>query len=124
TVALGVQQSEVYGAITDTQGLPLVGVSISVKGTQKGTVSDFNGYYSLAVDANEILIFSFIGFKTHEIAVQGRKELNVVLETDITTLNAVEINAGYYTVSDRERTGNISRITAKTIDKQPVNNPL
>ncbi|PKQ44215.1 SusC/RagA family TonB-linked outer membrane protein [Confluentibacter flavum] len=122
--SVAVQQSEVHGTITDTQGLPLAGVAISVKGTQKGTVSDFNGFYTIKVDANETLVFSFIGFKTHEIAVQGRNELNLVLETDITALSTVEINAGYYTVNDRERTGNISRITAKEIETQPVANPL
>lgn len=123
-VGLTVQQSEVHGIITDSQGLPLVGVAINVKGTQKGTVSDYTGYYALTVDVDEVLVFSFIGFKTQEIAVQGRKELHLVMETDITALSTVEINAGYYTVSDRERTGNISRITAKEIETQPVANPL
>ncbi|OYX28893.1 MAG: SusC/RagA family protein [Flavobacteriales bacterium 32-35-8] len=123
TVAVGIKQSEVHGTIKDSQGMSLAGVSISVKGTQKGTVSDFNGFYTIKVDVNEVLVFSFIGFKTQEITVSG-SELDVILETDITALNTVEINAGYYTVSDRERTGNISRITSKTIDKQPVNNPL
>ncbi len=123
-VVPSVQQSEIHGVITDAQGLPLAGVAISVKGTQKGTVSDFNGYYQLLVDTNDVLLFSFMGFKTQEVSIQSRTELNIQLETDITALNTVEINAGYYTVSDRERTGNISRISAKEIEIQPVNNPL
>ncbi|WP_111309837.1 SusC/RagA family TonB-linked outer membrane protein [Confluentibacter sediminis] len=123
-VVPSVQQSEVHGIITDAQSLPLAGVAISVKGTQKGTVSDFNGYYKLLVDKNDVLVFSFMGFKTQEVSIQSRTELNVQLETDITSLDAVEINAGYYIVSDRERTGNISTIKAVDIGKQPVNNPL
>jgi TonB-dependent starch-binding outer membrane protein SusC len=119
-----IQQSEVRGTITDSQGVPLAGVSISIKGSQKGTVSDFNGYYTILVDANEVLVFSFIGFKTQQVTLQGQSELNLVMETDITALSTVEINAGYYTVSDRERTGNIARLDANTIEKQPVNNPL
>ncbi|GGK18963.1 SusC/RagA family TonB-linked outer membrane protein [Yeosuana aromativorans] len=118
------QQSEVHGSITDVNGIPLAGVSIMVKGTQKGTTSDFDGNYSLLADNNGVLVYSFISFKTREIPVYGSNEINVVLETDITTLDTVEINAGYYTVKEKERTGNISRITAKDIEKQPVSNPL
>lgn len=118
------QQSEVHGSITDTNGMPLAGVSIMVKGTQKGTVSDFNGSYSLRANTNNVLVFSFLGFKTQEIQIKDLNKLNVQLETDVTTLSTVEINAGYYTVKDKERTGNISRITAKDIETQPVANPL
>lgn len=117
-------QSQIHGQITDSKGMPLAGVSIIVKGTQKGTTSDFDGHYSILADHNGVLVYSFIGFKTREIPVYGSNEINVVLETDVTTLNTVEINAGYYTVRDKERTGNIVRMDAKTIEKQPVNNPL
>ncbi|MFG6686751.1 SusC/RagA family TonB-linked outer membrane protein [Mariniflexile sp. HNIBRBA6329] len=118
------QQSEIHGTITDIHGVPLVGVSILIKGTQKGTVSDFNGSYNILVNEDDVLLYSFLGFKSQEISTQGNTLLNVRLETDITTLNTVEVNAGYYTVKEREGTGNISKLEAKTIEKQPVNNPL
>jgi TonB-dependent starch-binding outer membrane protein SusC len=117
-------QSEIQGLVTDSNSIPLAGVSIIIKGTQKGAVTDFNGVYRILANNNEVLIFSFIGFKTQEIPINDRTKIDVQLETDVTTLNTVEINAGYYKVKDRERTGSIATMKAKTIEKQPVNNPL
>ena len=117
-------QSQIHGKITDSNGVPLAGVSIIVKGTQRGTTSDFNGGYTLDVNDNQVLVFSFVGFKTQEIPVHSRNELNVIMEPEVMSLDTVEINAGYYRVKDRERTGNIGKIDAKTIEIQPVNNPL
>src|SRR5690606_24976195 len=65
-----------------------------------------------------------VGFQTTEEAVRGRREVNTFLEPTASTLEVVDINAGYYRVKDRERTGSISRITAEEIDRQPVSNPL
>ena len=118
------QQTEVQGTIIDDNGMPLAGVTIRIKGTQKGTSSDFNGAYIIPVKTNDVLLFSFVGFKTQEVSIQGRTEINIQMETDITSLNTIEINAGYYTVKDKERTGNIARLDAETIELQPVNNPL
>ena len=123
--SLELQQQEAYGTVSDANGLPLAGVTIRIKGTQKGTVSNFDGTYTLLVAANNVLVFSFIGYKTLEVPIKDTVQVyNIQLETDITTLGTVEINAGYYTVKDRERTGNIGKLEAKTIEKQPVNNPL
>ena len=121
---VGVQQNTIQGIVTDSQGIPLVGVSIIIKGTQQGTSSDFNGAYSILAEAKDVLVFSFLGFKTMEVPLQGRSQWNVQMDVDVTTLNTVEINAGYYTVKDKDRTGNIAKLDAKTIEKQPVNNPL
>lgn len=121
---LPLQQHEVYGVITDDLGMPLAGVAVTVQGTKKGSISDFNGTYSLSVRPDDKLVFSFLGYKPQTISVDGRSSINVQLEPDITDLGTVEINAGYYTVRDRERTGNIAKLEAKTIEKQPVNNPL
>ncbi|WP_067151796.1 SusC/RagA family TonB-linked outer membrane protein [Pseudotamlana agarivorans] len=118
------QQNEVRGQITDNTGMPLAGVTIVIKGTRSGTTSDFNGSFSIYSKSNDVLIFSFVGYKTQEVAINGRSKLDIQLEPDITALNTVEINAGYYTVKDKERTGNISRITAKDIEKNSITNPL
>ncbi|WP_338359823.1 carboxypeptidase-like regulatory domain-containing protein [Yeosuana marina] len=117
-------QSQIHGKITDSKGVPLAGVSIIVKGTQRGTTSDFNGGYTIDVNNNQVLVFSFVGFKTQEIPIHSRNELNVIMEPEVTSLDTIEINAGYYRVKDRERTGSIATLKAQTIDKQPVNNPL
>ncbi|WP_268225202.1 TonB-dependent receptor [Sinomicrobium oceani] len=118
------QQFEVNGTITDPEGNPLPGVNIIIKGTNQGTMSNPDGKYSIRVETNDILTFSYVGFKKVELPVNGPDTINIQMEEDVTSLEGVEVNAGYYTVKERERTGNISRITAKDIEKQPVANPL
>lgn len=118
----------VTGKVTDVKtGEPLPAVNVVVKGGEGsyGTSTDKNGVYSLSVqDENSTLVFSFIGFKTYEIAVNGRSRIDVALESDLQELREVVINAGYYDVTDKEKTGSISKVTSKVIEKQPVNNPL
>ena len=65
-----------------------------------------------------------MGFKTVTIPVDGRKVINIQLQEDITALQEVRVNAGYYSVKESERTGSIAKITAKDIEKQPVTNVL
>lgn len=117
------QQQPVTGTVSDASGA-LPGVSISIKGTTNGTFSDQNGYYYVKANQNDVLVFSFIGYKTVEIPVNDQLIIDVVLEQDATLLDEIIINAGYYSVKDRERTGSISRVTSKDIEKQPVSNPL
>ncbi|MHB1105188.1 MAG: SusC/RagA family TonB-linked outer membrane protein [Lutibacter sp.] len=117
------QTLQVSGTITDVNGA-LPGVSITVKGKPSGTVSGLNGKYTIDVTSNDILVFSFLGYKTAIVPVEGRSQINVQLKEDMTALQEVQINAGYYTVKEKERTGNIATIKAKVIEKQPVSNPL
>ena len=116
---------QVSGRVTDMQGQPLPGVTIAVKGTFTGTTSGADGRYALAnVPDGAVLSFSFVGFKTQEIPFDGQPRLDVRLQEDVTTLSEVTVNAGYYTVKDRERTGSIARVTAKELENQPVSNAL
>ncbi|UGU15396.1 SusC/RagA family TonB-linked outer membrane protein [Sinomicrobium kalidii] len=117
-------QHGVSGTITDSDGLPLPGVNVVVKGTQSGTISGIKGTYVLEAEVTDTLVFSYIGFKREEVVVGDRAVIDVVLQEDVTALEGVEVNAGYYTVKEKEKTGSISRITAETIEKQPVSNPL
>ena len=119
------QQKQVSGKVTGEGGLPLAGVTVQVKGTLRGVATDFNGAYSIVVaDAANVLMFSYIGFETQEIIVGNQNDINVSLKESISQLDEVTINAGYYNTSQREATGSIAKITAKTIEKQPVNNPM
>lgn len=120
------QTVTVTGRVTESTGNPLPGVSIVVKGTLSGgTTTGEDGRYTLAgVPTDAVLSFSFVGFKTEEIPVNGRTRLNVQLQEDITALSEVIVNAGYYTVKDAVRTGSIARVTAKEIENQPVSNAL
>ncbi len=118
------QQNQVSGTITDGRD-PLPGVTITIKGkATPGTISDFNGQYTLSSSPTDILVFTFMGFKTTTELVDGRQTINIQLQEDITSLQEVRVNAGYYSVKDKERTGSISKITAKVIGTQPVNTPL
>lgn len=120
--AYAFQQQKVTGVVTDAQG-PLPGVIITVKGSPTQTLTDQEGTYSITAELGEILVFQYLGYQTQEIEVTGTT-IDVVLEADSTVLDEVVINAGYYKVKDRERTGSIARVTAKEIEKQPVTNPL
>jgi len=117
-------QQEVSGIVSDPAGTPLPGVTVVVKGKNQGTTTDINGRYSLTIGPEEILVFSFIGFKTLEEPVNGRGDVWVEMEEDVNALQEVVINAGYYNTTERERTGNISRVSAEEIERQPVINPL
>lgn len=114
----------VSGKVADINGAPMAGVNIIVKGTGMGTTSDIEGKYSINANDNDVLVFTFIGFKTYETQINGRSTIDVSLEEDIKSLQEVEINAGYWQVEDREKTGNISRVSSKDILEQPVYNPL
>ncbi|MBK5214926.1 MAG: SusC/RagA family TonB-linked outer membrane protein [Flavobacteriaceae bacterium] len=113
----------ISGTITDTDG-PLSGVNVLVKNTARGSISDLEGRYSLTATATDTLVFTYLGYKTQELSIGIRSVLDVLMQLDATTLDQVVINAGYYKVSDRERTGSITKITAKEIENQPVSNPL
>ena len=113
----------VKGQITDG-AIPIPGATIQIKGASRGTVSDFDGHYEINAQTNDTLLFSYIGYTTVEEPVGNRTTINVTLQQDATTLREVVINAGYYNVKDKERTGSISRITTEEIEKQPVSNPL
>ncbi|WP_348800144.1 SusC/RagA family TonB-linked outer membrane protein [Flavobacterium adhaerens] len=117
------QQHQIQGTVTDGQN-PLAGVSISIKGKSSTTATDYNGHYTLSASSDDILVFSYIGYRTQEIPVQNRSTININLQENTTKLQEVKINAGYYSVKNSERTGSISKITAKDIEKQPVTNVL
>lgn len=121
--AQNTQPTKITGTVTDANGA-LPGVTITVKGTLQSTLSDSNGNYTIATDANATLVFSFIGLKTTEVPVNGQTVQNVLMTEDATTLREVTVNAGYYTVTDKERTGSIAKISSKDIEKQPVSNML
>ncbi|MHA7865010.1 SusC/RagA family TonB-linked outer membrane protein [Flagellimonas marinaquae] len=117
-------QNIITGTITDMNGLPLGGVNIRVPSTNRGTISDMDGTYSIQAGPNDLLIFSIVGFRTLEVPIDERNTINVQMEEDVTQLGEVVLNAGYYTVSEKERTGSIATIKSEVMEKQPVANPL
>ena len=105
----GLNAQNVNGVVSDNSG-PLPGVNVIVKGTTRGTETDFDGKYSLNdVKSNDVLVFSYVGYKTIEIAVDGRTTVNVTLEEDTSTLEEVVV-VGYGTKKKSLVTGAISSI--------------
>ncbi|WP_203296549.1 SusC/RagA family TonB-linked outer membrane protein [Luteirhabdus pelagi] len=117
-------QTSVEGLITNSEGAPLPGVLVTIKGTLRGTVSSLNGIYTLPAQQNDTLVFSSLGFITQTIPLNGRATLDVQMKEDVTQLEAVTLNAGYYSVSEQERTGSIAKVDEETIEQQPLTNPL
>jgi TonB-linked SusC/RagA family outer membrane protein len=118
------QEIQISGTITDGAS-PLPGVTISIKGKATTvSVSDHNGQYRLIALPNDTLVFAFMGYKTAIATINGRKIINIQLQEDVTSLQEVRVNAGYYSVKEKERTGSIAKISAKDIEKLPVSNPL
>lgn len=117
------QQFHIQGTVTDGNN-PLAGVSISIKGKPNATVTDYNGHYTLSASPDDILVFSYIGYQTQQVSIQGRTTININLQENATKLQEVKINAGYYSVKNSQNTGSISKITSKSIETQPVTNIL
>ncbi|SNR16518.1 SusC/RagA family TonB-linked outer membrane protein [Tenacibaculum jejuense] len=115
----GLNAQNVNGVVSDNSG-PLPGVNVIVKGTTRGAETDFNGKYTINdIKSNDVLIFSYVGYKTIEIAVNGRNTINVSLEEDSSTLEEVVV-VGYGTKKKSLVTGAISSIDSKEI--QSVSN--
>jgi TonB-linked SusC/RagA family outer membrane protein len=112
----------VTGVITDEKGQPLPGVTIAIKGTAMGAVSDVNGKYTITVkEQNSYLVFSFIGYTTQEVAVNGKSTINVQLAEDAKSLNEVVV-VGYGTQKKATLTGSISQVKGADLVKSPQPN--
>lgn len=121
TIGVYAQEVSLRGVVTSADdGQPLPGVTIFVKGTTKGTITNFDGIYQIEVPSNATLLFSFIGMTSQEILVDSRTEINVVLATETTGLDEVVV-IGYGTQKKKDVTGAVSMVDAETIENiKPV----
>ncbi len=118
------QTSKVTGKVTDSSGGPLPGVSIVVKGTTTGTITNIDGGYSLSnAPANSTIVFSFVGMKTEEILVGNKTVINLTMTEESFGLDEV-VAIGYGTVKKSDVTGAVTRISEETLKERPVNNIL
>ncbi|MDE6331754.1 MAG: SusC/RagA family TonB-linked outer membrane protein, partial [Muribaculaceae bacterium] len=106
------QKTGVTGTVTDSDGEPLIGVSVTVAGSQEGVTTDLDGNYSITTDSKSKLRFSYIGYKTQEIAVNGQRVINVRMTEDSEVLSEVVV-IGYGTMDTRELTSAISHVGEK-----------
>ncbi|MFR8080984.1 MAG: SusC/RagA family TonB-linked outer membrane protein [Odoribacter splanchnicus] len=112
------QKVQISGSVVDTKGQPLPGVTILLKGTTVGCVTDSEGNFRLELPMREniVLSFSFVGMKTIEVAYSGQKEMKVVLEEEITEMEQVNvISTGYYDIDKSKMTGAVEVVTAREI---------
>lgn len=106
------QQIKVTGSVTDPGGEPLIGVSVRVDNAGTGTVTDFDGKYTIEAKPKSVLTFSYIGYENHKESVNGRHSINVTLKERQDVLNEVVV-IGYGTMDKKELTSAISHVGEK-----------
>ena len=115
-------KNDVTGNVTDSAGQPLPGVSIIIKGTTNGTITDFDGNFNLSsVPGDATLVFSFVGMKSQEIPVDNQATLNVIMEEDAIGIEEV-VAVGYGTRKKISVTGAIAAVKNEDLLKVPVAN--
>ena len=117
------QQGVVKGKVIGEDGEPLIGVNVLVKNTTKGTITDFDGSYELTVDdlSNDVLVFSYIGYKAVEASLNGKSQLEITLSLNAEALDEVVV-VGYGTQRKSDLTGSISSIEVESIQRIPNGN--
>jgi len=116
------QQKSISGTVTDNTGQPLPGVTVVVKGSTQGTVTNADGKYSITnIPDNATLQFSFVGMRTQEIVVGNQTSINVTLEVDAIGIEEV-VAVGYGTMRKSDVTGTVSTVDEKQLRETPAVN--
>lgn len=116
------QQKNISGSVTDSNGSPIPGVSVVLKGTSKGTITDSEGKFALANVADDaILVFSFVGMKTQEIPVSGQTAINVTMVEDYVGVDEVVV-IGYGVQKKSDITGSITSVDVEKLRDVPSAN--
>lgn len=115
---VGFAQKTITGTVVDTSGEPVIGASV-LTGKGTGTVTDFNGVFTLKVDENATIKISFVGYETQTVSVAGKTELSITLKEDATTLDDVVV-IGYGSVKKRNLTAAVAKMDDKGIKDRPL----
>ena len=116
------EQSWASGSVVDKQNEPLPGVTVNIKGGNQGVVTDLDGKYRIKIpNKNAILVFSFIGFRTQEVRVNGRSIVNVILQETVTQLNEMVV-VGYGQQKKESVVAALSTISATGLKQTPASN--
>jgi TonB-dependent starch-binding outer membrane protein SusC len=117
---ISAQQRSIEGTVTDNQGSPLPGVTVVVKGTTQGGVTNADGNYSITnIPENATLVFSFVGMKTHEVVVGNQTSINVTMEQETIGLEEV-VAVGYGTMKKSDLTGSVSSIGTDQLNTRTI----
>ena len=112
----------VTGTVTDSKGDPVSGISVTVKGTTKGTSTNAQGVFTIDAPSGSTLVFTGTGFTSQSVKVSGSGAVNVTVQTSVSNLNEVVV-IGYGTARKRDLTGAVTSVQAKNLNKGPVSNP-
>ena len=115
------QTRQITGKVTDATGGPLIGVSVVVKGTTQGGITDDNGAFSLQAANSATLVFSYVGFDAQEVTVGDKSVIDISLAENASSLGELVV-VGYGTQRKSQLTGAISSISAKQITEMPITN--
>jgi TonB-linked SusC/RagA family outer membrane protein len=115
------QDATITGTIKDDTGSPVPGANIIIKGTTSGTTSDANGAFSINADPSDVLVISFIGYKTQEIVAGNQSTLDISMESDLTSLDEVVV-VGYGEQKRATLSGSVSVVSGTDIVKSPAIN--
>ena len=114
------QHVTVSGSVKNTSGKPIPGITIIVKGTANGTITDGNGHYALGnVPDDAVLLFSFVGMKTQESKVAGRATINLIMEEEAVDIEEV-VAIGYGTMKKSDLTGSLTSVKSEEISAFPA----
>jgi len=113
---------EVTGTVTDEGNIPIPGVTVQTRGSNQGVVTDFDGNYSIQTPENSTLIFTYIGFETREIPVEGKLDINVLLRENVSALGEVVVT-GYGSTRKEEITSAITTIDVEEFNQGNINSP-
>lgn len=116
---------QVSGLIVDESGEPIPGANVVVKGTTRGVITDFDGRYVLPLDntTDPVLVYSFIGFETQEVAVAGRSVIDITLVSEVSALEEVVV-VGFGVQKKVNLTGSVGTATAADLEERPVANAV
>ncbi|HZY79069.1 MAG TPA: TonB-dependent receptor [Cyclobacteriaceae bacterium] len=117
------QDRTVSGTVKDEKGEVVPGANIVEKGTNRGTVTDMNGKYTIAAPTGATLLFSFVGYRTTEVVLANQTEINVDLEPDVTSLNEVVVT-GYQTQRKSDLTGSVAVVNMSEAKDIPSGSAL
>ena len=114
-------QTEIKGTVVDTKGETMIGATVMEKGTSNGTITDFDGNFTIKVKEGAILVFTYIGYQTAELPAQ--QDMKVTMKDDAEVLQEVVVT-GYTTQRKADLTGAISTVSVDEMAKQNENNPM
>ena len=117
-------QGKVSGTVVDATGEPVIGASVIVKGTSTGTITDFDGKFTIpSVSSKASLVISYVGYTSQTVAVDGKNQINVTLQEDRQLLDEVVV-VGYGTQKKSDVTGAMVSVDSEKLNARPVNNAI